>query len=52
MKYEVREIESYFYNRVNANKELCDLCVNFVIDCAVKIQDSDYKISKYLTMPH
>ena len=50
--YEVREIESYFYNRVNANKELCDLCINFVIDCAVKIQDSDYETSKYLVTTH
>ena len=36
----------------NANKELCDLCINFVIDCAVKIQDSDYETSKYLVTTH
>ena len=50
--YEVRKIESYFYNQVNAKKELCDLCISFVIDCAVEIQDSDYETSKYLVTTH
>lgn len=49
--YEVRESERHFYERVNVNIELCDFCINFVIDCAIKIQDSDYETSKYLSIP-
>ena len=48
---DVRESDSYFYSRVNASKELCDFCINFVIDCAMKFQDSNYETSKYLTIP-
>jgi hypothetical protein len=50
--YRVREVESYFNSHVRSSKELCDFCINFVIDCAVKFQDSDYETSQYLTTPH
>ena len=46
--YSIMEGESHFYERINADKELCDMCINFVVDCAVKFQDSDYETSVYL----
>ena len=49
--YHVRGTEDYFHNRVHASKELCDFCINFVIDCAVKFQDSDYETTQYLITP-
>lgn len=48
--YHIREAEGHFYSRVHASKELCDFCINFVVDCAVKFQDSDYETSSYLTI--
>jgi hypothetical protein len=48
----VRESEDYFNGRINANKELCDFCINFVIDCAVKFKDSDYEITSYFKNPY
>lgn len=50
--YQIGEVEEYFNTRVHANKELCDFCINFVIDSAIKFQDSDYETSNYLTIPH
>ena len=47
----VRESEEYFNGRVKANDELCDMNINFIIDCAVKLQDSDFDTSKYLVNP-
>lgn len=35
-------------SRVNLSENLCSMCLNFVIDSAVKLQDSDYDISKYV----
>ena len=49
--YHVRDSEDYFHNRVHASKDLCDFCINFVIDCAVKFQDSDYETTQYLITP-
>ena len=49
--FHVRESEEYFNRMVKANEELCNMCINFVIDCAVKLQDSDYDTSKYLVNP-
>ena len=48
----VREVESHFNDRLNANKELCDFCINFVIDCAVKFKDSDYEITSHFKNPY
>ena len=48
--YHVGEADSHFYSRVHTSKELCDLCINFVVDCAVKFQDSNYETSSYLTI--
>lgn len=50
--YESVEVTEYFYNRVHASKDLCDLCIHFVIDCAVKLQDSDYETLHSLVMTH
>lgn len=50
-EFHVRESEEYFNRIVKANEELCNMCINFVIDCAVKFQDSDYDTSKYLVNP-
>lgn len=49
--FHVRESEEYFNKMVKASEELCDMSINFVIDCAVKLQDSDYDTSKYLVSP-
>lgn len=49
--FHVRESEEYFNGRVKANDELCDMNINFIIDCAVKLQDSDFDTSKYLVNP-
>lgn len=50
--YSIREGESHFNERVIADKSLCDMCINFVVDCAVKLQDSDYETSSYLKSPY
>ena len=42
------EGEASLTNRVNLSEELCSMCINFVIDSAVKLQDSDFDLSKYL----
>jgi len=42
------ECEASLVNRVNLSKDLCSMCINFVIDSAVKLQDCDYNISCYL----
>lgn len=46
--FHIRESEEYFNRMVKANDELCEMCINFIIDCAVKLQDSDYDTAKYL----
>ena len=50
--YQIGEEECHFNNRVYANKELCDFCINFVVDSAVKMQESDYETSKYFKITH
>lgn len=49
--FHVRESEEYFKRLVKASNELCDMSINFIIDCAIKFQDSDYDTSKYLVSP-
>lgn len=49
--FHVRESEEYFNRMVKASDELCDMSINFIIDCAVRFQDSDYDTSKYLVSP-
>lgn len=49
--FHVSESEEYFNRMVKASDELCDMSINFIIDCAVKFQDSDYDTSKYLVSP-
>lgn len=46
--FHVKESEGYFNDMVKADEELCDMCINFIIDCAVELQNSDYNTSKYL----
>lgn len=45
--YEV-ESEDSLSNRVNLSEDLCNICINFVIDSAVKLQVTDYDLSVYL----
>ena len=40
-----------FYGTVKANEELCEMCINFIIDTAIKLQESDYDTSKYIFNP-
>lgn len=42
------EDETSLSNRVNFSDDLCNICVNFVIDSAVKLQETDYDLSAYL----
>lgn len=44
----IPEKEEGFCKRVHTSQDLCDFCINFVIDCAIKIQDSNYDTSRYL----
>lgn len=46
--FHVRESEEYFNKKVKASEELCNMSIDFIINCAVKLQDSDYDTSKYL----
>lgn len=48
----VRESEDYFNGRINANKELCDFCINFIIDSAIKFKESDYEITSHFKNPY
>lgn len=50
--FKVMEVESHFNDRINANQELCDFCINFVIDCAVKFKESDYEITSHFKNPY
>lgn len=45
------ESEGALSERINLSKELCSICINFVIDSAVKLQNSDYDIANYLRVP-
>lgn len=45
------ECEKSLSNRVNLSVDLCSMCINFVIDSAVKLQDSDYDIATYVKNP-
>ena len=49
--FHARESEESFNRMVKANEELCDMSINFIIDCAMILQDSDYDTSKYLVNP-
>lgn len=42
------ESETSLSKRVNISEDLCSICVNFVIDSAVKLQETDYDLSAYL----
>ncbi len=42
------ESEGSLSGRVNFSEELCSICINFVIDSAVKLQETDYNLSAYL----
>ena len=46
--YFIGEKEEGFCKRMHTSQDLCDFCINFVIDCAIKVQDSDYDTSRYL----
>lgn len=40
--------ETSLSKRVNISEDLCRICINFVIDSAVKLQETDYDLSEYL----
>lgn len=42
------ESEESLSKRVNISEYLCNICINFVIDSAVKLQETDYDLSTYL----
>lgn len=42
------ESEDLLSERVNISDDLCNICINFVIDSAVKLQETDYDLSAYL----
>ena len=42
------ESETSLSKRVNISEDLCRICINFVIDSAVKLQETDYDLSEYL----
>lgn len=42
------ESEDLLSERVNISDDLCNICINFVIDSAVKLQETDYNLSAYL----
>lgn len=50
-EYHADRVKEYFYNTVKANEELCEMCINFIIDTAIKLQESDYDTSKYIVTP-
>ena len=50
-EFHVHESKGYFNSMVKADEELCEMCINFIIDSAIKLQDSDYDTSKYLVSP-
>ena len=42
------ESEESLSKRVNISEDLCNICINFVIESAVKLQETDYDLSVYL----
>lgn len=42
------ESEESLSKRVNISEDLCNICINFVIESAVKLQETDYDLSEYL----
>ena len=42
------ESEESLSERVNISEDLCNICINFVIESAVKLQETDYDLSEYL----
>ena len=42
------ESEESLSERVNISEDLCNICINFVIESAVKLQETDYDLSVYL----
>lgn len=41
------ESETSLSKRINITEDLCSICVNFVIESAVKLQETDYDLSAY-----
>lgn len=42
------ESEESLSKRVNISEDLCNICINFVIESAVRLQETDYDLSEYL----
>lgn len=47
-EYQPREYESSFCKRVITNERLATTSIDFVVGCAIKLQDTDYDLSRYL----
>lgn len=47
-KWDVFIDEESFTKRVQANKRVADTTINFIIECAVKLQETDFDLSKFL----
>lgn len=43
----VPELKENFEARINNKREDCQFCINFVIDCALKLQEFNFDINKY-----